>query len=116
MLVLVTVFTCVRRGGVCPGDCADNVEVLEQNDASRCSEVRGRPAQSLHPGDGDPGLAGLQHHDHRIDVRDGDAGVFTKTPGHREVEKGRGVRGGGQTWTANSSINLSGRVSKLHTQ
>lgn len=80
----VIVHTCVTCGGVCLGDCADDVEVLEESYASRRSEVGGRPIQSLHSGDGYPGLTGLQHHHHRIDVWDGDASVFTKTPGHRE--------------------------------
>lgn len=74
------------RGGVCPGDRADDVEVLEQSYTLRRSEVRGRQIQSLHSGDGYPGLTGLQHHHHRVDVRDGDTGVFTKAPGeYREA-------------------------------
>lgn len=68
-------------GGVRPGDCADDVEILEQSHASWRSEVGGRPIEPLHSGDCYPGLTGLQHHHHRIDVWDGDTSVFTKTPG-----------------------------------
>lgn len=77
----VIVHTCMMCGGICPGDCADDVEVLEQNYASCRSEVWGWPIQSLHSSDGYPGLTGLQHHHHSIDVWDGDTSVFTKTPG-----------------------------------
>lgn len=94
LLMCVIVHTCVMCGGVCLGDCADDVQVLEQCYASWRSEVGGRPIQSLYSGDGYPGLTGLQHHHHRIDAWDGDASVFTKTPGHREVKKGRRVRAG----------------------
>lgn len=75
--------------GVCPGHCADDVKVLEKSDAAGRSEVGRRPAHSLHPGDGDPGLAGLQHHHHCVDVRDGDAGVFAKTPAGRRMSEER---------------------------
>lgn len=70
-----------------PGDGADDVDVLEERDASRAAEVRGRPGQSLCSSDGDPGLAGLEHHHHRVDVRDGDACVFTETPSDESRRK-----------------------------
>lgn len=89
MLTLyVKVHTCVMCGGICPGHRADDVEVLEKSYATWRSEVGSRPAQSLHSSDGDPGLAGLQHHHHRINVGDGDTSVFTKTPGDRETKEG----------------------------
>lgn len=88
----VIVRTCVMCGGVRPGDCAADVEVLEQICASWRSDVGGRPIQSLHSSDGYPGLTGLQHHHHRVNVWDGDTSVFTKTPG--EEKKGRRVRAG----------------------
>ena len=97
------ILTCVLCGGICPGHRADDVEVLEKNYAAWCSEVRSWPAQSLHPGDGDPGLAGLQHHHHCINVRDGDTSVLTKTPGDREIkeEEDRRVRNEkNQAWYA----------------
>lgn len=90
----VTVHTCVMCGGVRPGDCADDVEVLEQSYASWRSEVGGRLYQSLHSGDGYPGLTGLQNHHHCIDAWYGDTSVFTKTPGHRELKRGWSVRAG----------------------
>lgn len=79
--------TCVMCSGVCPGDCADDVEVLEQNNPSWCSEVWGWMAQSLHSADCDPGFTGLKHHHHCINIWDGNTRVFTKTPGRREAEE-----------------------------
>lgn len=76
--------TCVSLAAVGPGHCADDVQVLEQSYACRLSEVGGRPAQPFDSSDGDPRLAGLQHHHHCIDVGDGDAGVLTETPGDTE--------------------------------
>lgn len=74
--------TCVTRGGgVRPGDRADDVEVLEESDPARRSEVGLRPGQPLGSADGYPGLAGLQHHHHGVDVGDGDAGVLAETSG-----------------------------------
>lgn len=72
--------TCVARGGVCPGDRTDDAEVLEQSDALRPSEIGLWPNQPIGSTDGDPGLAGLQHHHHGVDVRDGDTRVLAKTP------------------------------------
>lgn len=85
--MLITVHTCVMCCGVRPGHCADDVQVLEKSYAARRAEVGRRPAHSLHPSDGDPGLAGLQHHHHCIDVGDGDASVFTKTPAGRRMKE-----------------------------
>lgn len=82
---LVRVHTCMMCGGIRLGDRANDVEVLEQNNASCRSEVWGRPIQPFHSGDGYPGLAGLQHHHHSINVWDGDTCVFTKAPG-RDTE------------------------------
>lgn len=79
--------TCVMCSGVCPGDCADDVEVLEQNNPPWCSEVGGWMAQSLHSADCDPGFTGLKHHHHCINIWDGNTHVFTKTPGCREAEE-----------------------------
>lgn len=93
------------RGGVCPGDRADDVEVLEQSYTLRRSEVRGRQIQSLHSGDGYPGLTGLQHHHHRVDVRDGDTGVFTKAPGEdREAIE----------WEKNDSVRVRAKKANGH--
>lgn len=82
--------TCVMCAGVCPGHCAADVEVLEKCHAALCSEAGRRPAQSLRSGDGDPGLAGLEHHHHRLDVRDGDARVLTETPRDRQGRQQEG--------------------------
>lgn len=75
--------TCVTRGGggIRPGDRADDVEVLEQGDPVRPSEVRLRPDQPVGSADGYPGLAGLQHHHHGVNVGDADARVLAETPG-----------------------------------
>lgn len=73
--------TCVACGGVRPGDRADDVEVLEQSDPVRRSEVGLGPNQPVGSADGDPGLAGLQHHHHGVDVGDGDTRVLAETPG-----------------------------------
>lgn len=76
--------TCVTRGGgggVRPGDRADDVEVLEQGDPVRPSEVGLRPDQPVGSADGYPGLAGLQHHHHGVNVGDADARVLAETPG-----------------------------------
>lgn len=79
--------TCVVCGDVYPGDSTEDVKVLKQSYALWGFEVRGWPAESLHSGDGDSGLAGLQHHHHSINVRDGDTGVLPKTPTCTSVEK-----------------------------
>lgn len=71
--------------GVCPGDCADDVEVLKQRNASCCSDVGGWSSESLHSSDGDPRLTGLQNHHHSINGGNGDTSVFTKTPVCTEV-------------------------------
>lgn len=73
--------TCVTHGGVRPGDRADDVEVLEQSDSVRPAEVGLGSNQPVSSADGDPGLAGLQHHHHGVDVGDGDARVLGETPG-----------------------------------
>lgn len=79
--------TCVTRGGgVCPGDRADDVEVLEQRDPVGPSEVGLRPNQPVGSADGDPGLAGLQHHHHGVDVGDGDARVLAETPENKHIK------------------------------
>lgn len=77
-------------GGICLGDRANDVEVLEQNNASCRSEVWGRPIQPFHSSDGYPGLTGLQHHHHSIDVWDGDTRVFAKAPGKDTAVKNPG--------------------------
>lgn len=77
-------------GGVCPGHCADDVQLLEQSYAPWSLQIRDRSAQPLHSGDGYPGLAGLQHHHHGVDVRDGDTGVLSEAPGG-DADKGSAI-------------------------
>lgn len=85
IFLTVTVRTWMMRGGVRPGDRADDVEVLEKDHAPRGSEVRRRPGQPLHTCDGYSGLAGLQHHHHGIDVWDGDARILSETPAGKKI-------------------------------
>ena len=73
--------TWVVGGGVSLGDGAADVEVLEEGQARGAPQVGGCPDEALRPADGDSGLAGLHHHDHGIDVRDGDTRVLAETPG-----------------------------------
>lgn len=75
------------RGNVRPGDCADDVEVLEESDPARRSEVSLWPSQPLGSADGYPGLAGLQHHHHGVNVRDGDTRILAETSGKQTSDK-----------------------------
>ena len=52
---------------------AGDAEVLEGGHPQRAVHVGGRPDESIGAPDGDPRLAGRQHHNHRLDVWDGQA-------------------------------------------
>lgn len=75
------------EGGVGLGDGTNDVYVLEKGHPDRCSELSCGPNQPLHSSNGDPRFAGRHYHHHRLDVWNGDARIFPKTPTSFKMEK-----------------------------